>query len=156
MNLFQSPLQAALSGALLAFSAALLYGLMFALLASLRVIRRITRALPPVERSGRLYLANVTSILITSLELAVLLGLLAALLQGLAWLAASGLAAVLRVPALPAALLIAALLVTLLHLALRRAPELLYAMLWRSRSAYLFWLGLPCLIFMILTAAAFA
>ncbi len=46
------------------------------------------------------------------------------------------------------------LIVALLHLLLWSSTGILHALIWRTLSAYLFWLGLPSLIFIGMTVLA--
>jgi len=151
MIYYQSPLQVALSGVILAFTAALIYGMIFTILTSLRASLRIRRILKSSERSGMLFLANGTSIFIASLGFSILLGIPAALLQGLTWLMAAWLSAVLNVDPFAIAIAVAILLTAVVHLILWNTRDILHAILWRARSSYLFWLGLPSLIFIAMT-----
>ena len=151
MNANPSAGQMALYGAILAFMAALVYGLIFTILTSLRASLRIRRILKPVERSGMLFLANGTSIFIASLEFSILLGLLAAILQGLVWFMAAWLSTVLNVEPLAIGIATSIIIIAVLHLMLLKTRDILHAILWRSLSSYLFWLGFPSLIFTAMT-----
>jgi hypothetical protein len=153
MSGFSSPIQAALEGALFASTTALLYGLVFSLLAFLRASLRIRRTAP--GGTGMLYFATGNSILIASLEISLLLSLLAALFQGTAWGLASWLSAASGAALLGTALGVALAASTGLHLVLWNARGIPHAVLWRSPAAYTFWLGLPSLIFLAMTVLFF-
>ena len=155
MNAFSSSWQAALTGALLAFTAALVYGLIFSLLTSLRAALRIRRITKQGSGTAMLYLANSNSVLIASLGFSLLIGLVAAFIQGLAWWLVVSLFAVFNVSPLVMALIVSILIVAGLHLILWNTQDIAHAILWRSLTSYGFWLGLPCLIFITITIGAF-
>jgi hypothetical protein len=140
---------------MLAFTAALVYGMAFSLLAFLRASLRIHRIASAGSGSGMLYLATGNSILIASLEFSLLLGLPAALFLGVTWGLADWLSAASGLNPAGTALATALLAAAGLHLALWNTRGIPHAVLWRSPAAYAFWLGLPSLIFLAMTAWVF-
>jgi len=139
----------------LAFTTALMYGLMFSLLTSFRAALRIRRFSKHSSGTGIPYLASSNSVLIASLEFSVLLGLAAASIQGLTWLLIASLSATFSIHPLGIALGASLLVVALLHLVLWNTRDIAHAILRRSLTSYGFWLGLPCLFFIVMTVLVF-
>ena len=101
-------------------------------------------------------LANAVSIFILAIEFATGLGLVAAVIGGLTMAMVSLLARLLerRLAQQQNALIGLALSVLIaagLHLLLGSLEGLPHAILFRSTTSYLFWLGLPCLLYIAST-----
>lgn len=161
MVTYGSPWRVAWSGASLAFTASLVYASVFAVLASLRAALQILGALRPGEGRWMTIIATANSIFIAAIQFAILFGALAALIMGLTWLVVYGLSRWLNRQSSPGreawiALATSLGVAILLQALLWSTEGLLHAVLWRSASAYLLWLGIPCLIFVGLTTLAWS
>lgn len=136
-------------GALVGFTAALAYGALFSLYAIIRVSWIILRA--PADGAVFTLITNAASLVVASMFFAILCGLPAAALQaGVLSLSAAlnrrwnpsrsaGIAARIGLGCAAAALLG-------LHGLVAAAPPLIERVLWES--GYLFWSGLPSLVFL--------
>lgn len=137
-------------GASLGFKLALAYGIVFVLAAAVRYGSDLIAA-PPNGNLWLTYLAGVTSLAVAALGIALIFGLVAAVVGALTGLLAGAIDRWLNAghrPQRAAAigLSVAGVIVLLLHSALWSAG------LWSSSSlassTYLFWLGAPTLIYL--------
>jgi hypothetical protein len=138
------------SGAILGFTLAVAFGAVFALYAILRSSLQIALILSAGEGLWATLAANAFSLLIPILSFTLLLGIVAALLQSMALLLVYGFTALLnpyRSPARAAwiGLITAVILASGVQFAIQRRLGIYFDALWPM--GYLFWLGLPSLIF---------
>jgi hypothetical protein len=145
-------LQFAGFGAILAFTMALLYGLLYALIGIIYTSGILLKSaqmdvLPTVA-------ANAVSVVIGALFFAILFGLFAAGIQG----AAFGLVHILSTKLNAGRSVsrggwigfgISLAFSVLIHVLVLTAPPIVYQVFWKL--SYLLWLGFPCLIFISLT-----
>jgi hypothetical protein len=137
-------------GARLGFGLALLYGFAFALYAIVRSSLQIKAILTPGAGLFGTLAANALAILMPALGFALLLGMLAAVIESVTLLLVYGLSTLLNLQQSPAraawiGLITAGIMAGALQLFMQRSLGSRFDALWPS--GYLFWLGLPCLIF---------
>lgn len=142
------------SGLRLGFVLAFMYSAGFLLYAVVRSSWHIVTSLPVAEGLVGTLIANAFALVVAVLFFALLLGIVAALLQGITLLLIYGLARLLladRAPIVVAGLglVVAALLAGALQLLVQRSLGSYFAALWPM--GYLFWLGLPSLLFVAAT-----
>jgi len=141
---------AALQGLALGFKLALLYWLVAAILVILRSSLHILSALSWADGLLMTLLASATSVLVGTALFGLILGVLAALVSLVAVLVLRELYLRLRLAGRPGAAAaigaaVAGGLVVLLSLLLRQAMGAYFSAIWPN--GYLFWMGLPGLIF---------
>jgi hypothetical protein len=148
---------AALRGALLGLALTLAYGLAFALYAIVRSSLQIVAVLPPDEGLLGTLVANALSILVPTIVVALLLAAIPAILEAIVLVAIYRLCLSLRGEGMAGRSAIVGLVVSLLvtvviHLLGWRATGAYFAALWPM--GYLFWLGLPSMIFVTMNTWA--
>lgn len=149
-NCFRTVGGTALSGVVLGFTLALAYGFTFVVYAIVRSSLQIVAILSPGEALVGTLLANAFALFVPALVFALLCGLGAALLQSITLLLVHGVAALINphhAPALMAGigLISASLLAGASQVAVQQSLGIYFDALWPS--GYLFWLGLPSLLF---------
>ncbi len=149
-NCFQTVRGTLFSGLRLGFGLAFLYSAGFLLYAVVRSSWHIVASLPLAEGLVGTLVANVFALVVAVLFFALLFGVVAALLQSITLLLVDGLAQLLLPHWSPIVvaglgLMVAALLAGALQLLVQRSLGSYFAALWPM--GYLFWLGLPSLLF---------
>jgi hypothetical protein len=135
---------------------ALFYSLAFAIVAIPRASAQIFSSLTLSEGLLPTLLANAADIYLLSIEFAFGMGLIAALVCALTFAVIYLLVLVFKAQTARPRMWIGAgvslVLAVILHLLLWPLEGIPHAMLFRSVGGYLFWLGAPCLIYIVLTA----
>lgn len=139
-------------GALLGYGMAILYGVIFAAFATLRAAPQIAMRLNGAEGTVATIIQVGFAILAASLGVAVLLACFAALVAAVTMAVARGLTIWLAPAGQPQAaaiigLLVAGAVLVGLSLLVWQLSGSYFAQLWPG--GYLFWIGLPCLLFMV-------
>jgi hypothetical protein len=139
----------------LGFMAALAYGLAFAVYAIVRSSLQIGAILSPADGSFGTLVANVFAILMPTLSFVLLLGIGAALIEWVTVLLVYGLTALINpqrslVRAAWIGFVTAGILTGAFQFSIQSSLGSYFDALWPA--GYLFWLGLPCLIFVGVTA----
>jgi hypothetical protein len=142
---------AARYGATIGFTSALVYGALATLYIILRSSLQILGVLSPAEGLLGTLLANAVSVLWPCLVTTVLLGVLAAVIETAAFSIIFGLSLPLKAHGSPGraaaiGLLVSGGLAVLVNLSVGRGISAYWGAFWPQ--GYLFWLGLPSLIFM--------
>ena len=140
----------ALSGGRLGFMLALAYSAAFAFYAIVRSSWQIGATLAPGEGLLGTWVANALALLLPILSFALLLGISAALLQSITLLVVYGLAALVNPHHIPSGMAgigaaTAALVAGAIQVTAQQSLGSYFAALWPT--GYLFWLGLPSLLF---------
>jgi hypothetical protein len=139
-------------GAVTGFTAALIYGVLYSLIGAFLTTSTVLKnlqgdVLPTI-------LANVISVFIGAMFFAITFGIVAAFIQGLtfclvATLVGKKLFGRETLKAGQIGLGISLIFALLIHLAIWFSPPIVYQVFWKL--SYIFWLGIPCLIFIGLT-----
>ena len=160
MSIFEAPtaynsLSIALLGAKMGLMLAVIYAFAFAAYACLRSSLRILDVLTPTDRLFGTLVANAASIVVPSFVIAVLLGIIAAIIQSVTVLLVYWLALPLNPELLPLrgaliGLVISGFIVFILDWRLRAGKGYLHSIV--GQSGYVFWFGLPCLVYVATSA----
>jgi hypothetical protein len=153
-NCFRTISGTALSGLWLGFGLTLVYSALFALYALVRSSLQIALTLSLGEGLVGTLVANAFALLLPILSFALLLGIGAALLQSVTLLLVHGLAALINPHLTPIHMAgigaaAAALLAGAIQVMVQQSLGSYFAALWPT--GYLFWLGLPSLLFVTTT-----
>jgi hypothetical protein len=142
-------------GALMAFVLAIVYGAVFAVGAAGRASLQIAARLNGAEGTVATSVMSGFSILIASLAVSALLGLVAAIIAAVAMALARGLTLWIAPGGEPQRAAMIGMFVGFsvligMSLLVRQLSGVYFAQLWPA--GYLFWIGLPCVIFLVAAA----